>query len=102
MAGGLAWQAKVTGGGFLHPMGSNARDARAETWQKDLKNREVMCVSSSFIKLWLQTCWTFDSPHSSQKTRELGSSVWEECGLWLAVRVLAQVVLGVRRTYSFR
>jgi len=39
MAGGLAWHAKVTAGGFLQPMGTNARHAKAETWQRDLKER---------------------------------------------------------------
>jgi hypothetical protein len=48
MAGGLAWHARVTAGGFLHPKGANARHAKAEIWQKEMKERELICVSSPF------------------------------------------------------
>jgi hypothetical protein len=55
MAGGLAWHASVTAGGFLHPNGANARTASAEIWQKDLKERKLICVSSPFLKTAVQT-----------------------------------------------
>jgi len=49
-AGGLAWQARVIAGGFLHPNGANARMATAETWKKDLKERKLICASSPFLR----------------------------------------------------
>jgi hypothetical protein len=55
MAGGLAWQARVTAGGFLHPNGANARHAKVEICKKDLKERELICVSSLFQKPPLQS-----------------------------------------------